>query len=280
MYPCKKLRNLLILFYIPKLTILLSKAKGNKNMAALLEAKNVTKIYAKSQHPSLNKVSFRITDGEFIAIMGASGSGKTTLLNVLSTIDTPTNGSITINGVNLRNLTDSKAADFRRDNLGFIFQEYLLLDSLTIFENIAVPLTLQKLSPKKIESMIRNLAKSFGIDAQLDKYPSELSGGQRQRASALRAIVKHPSILFADEPTGALDSSSATDLLNTLKESNESLHTTILMVTHDAYAASFADRILIFKDGCIIQELLKQNADRRAFYESIAQTIAKLDTER
>ncbi len=280
MYPCKKLRNLLILFYIPKLTILLSKAKENKNLATLLEAKNVTKIYAKSQHPSLNKVSFSVTDGEFIAIMGASGSGKTTLLNVLSTIDTPTSGSITINGVNLRNLTDSKAADFRRDNLGFIFQEYLLLDSLTIFENIAVPLTLQKLSPKKIESMIQSLAKSFGIDAQLDKYPSELSGGQRQRASALRAIVKHPSILFADEPTGALDSGSATDLLNTLKESNESLHTTILMVTHDAYAASFADRIMIFKDGCIIQELFKQNADRRTFYESIAREVAKLDTER
>ena len=249
-------------------------------MAALLEAKNVTKIYAKSQHPSLNKVSFSVTDGEFIAIMGASGSGKTTLLNVLSTIDTPTSGSITINGIHLKNLTDSKAADFRRDNLGFIFQEYLLLDSLTIFENIAVPLTLQKLPPQKIENMIRSLAKSFGIDAQLEKYPSELSGGQRQRASALRAIVKHPSILFADEPTGALDSSSATDLLNTLRESNESLHTTILMVTHDAYAASFADRILIFKDGCIIQELLKQNADRRAFYESIAHEIAKLDTER
>ena len=143
-------------------------------MAALLEAKNVTKIYANSQHPSLNKVSFSVTDGEFIAIMGASGSGKTTLLNVLSTIDTPTSGSITINGVNLKNLTDSKAADFRRDNLGFIFQEYLLLDSLTIFENIAVPLTLQKLPPKKIESMIRNLAKRFGIDAQLDQYPGEL----------------------------------------------------------------------------------------------------------
>lgn len=128
--------------------------------------------------------------------------------------------------------------------------------------------------------MIQILAKSFGIDSQLDKYPCELSGGQRQRASALRAIVKHPSILFADEPTGALDSGSATDLLNTLKESNESLHTTILMVTHDAYAASFADRIMIFKDGRIIQELLKQGAGRRAFYESIAQEIAKLDTER
>ncbi len=139
---------------------------------------------------------------------------------------------------------------------------------------------MKKLPPKKIENMVRSMAEAFGIDTQLNKYPSELSGGQRQRASALRAIVKRPSILFADEPTGALDSSSATDLLNTLKESNESLHTTIMMVTHDAYAASFADRIMIFKDGCIIRELFKQNADRRSFYESIAREVAKLDTER
>ena len=249
-------------------------------MSALLEAKEVTKIYARAQHPSLNRVSFSVAKSEFIAIMGASGSGKTTLLNVLSTIDTPTSGSITIDGVNIKNLSDSGAADFRRDKLGFIFQEYLLLDSLTIFENIAVPLTLQKLPPKKIENMGRSLAEAFGIDPQLNKYPNELSGGQRQRASALRAIVKRPSILFADEPTGALDSSSATDLLNTLKESNEALNTTILMVTHDAYAASFADRILIFKDGCIIRELFKQNDDRHTFYESIAQEVAKLDTER
>ena len=217
-------------------------------MSALLEAKEVTKIYAKAQRPSLNKVSFSVSKSEFIAIMGASGSGKTTLLNVLSTIDTPTGGSITIDGINIKNLTDSGAADFRRDKLGFIFQEYLLLDSLTIFENIAVPLTLQKLPPEKIENMVKSLAETFGIDTQLHKYPNELSGGQRQRASALRAIVKRPSILFADEPTGALDSNSATDLLNTLKESNETLNTTILMVTHDAYAASFADSILIFKD--------------------------------
>ena len=128
--------------------------------------------------------------------------------------------------------------------------------------------------------MVRSLAEAFSIDSQLNKYPTELSGGQRQRASALRAIVKRPRILFADEPTGALDSSSATDLLNTLKESNEALNTTILMVTHDAYAASFADRILIFKDGRIIRELLKENVDRRAFYESIAREVAKLDTER
>ncbi len=249
-------------------------------MSALLEAKEVTKIYAKAQRPSLNKVSFSVSKSEFIAIMGASGSGKTTLLNVLSTIDTPTGGSITIDGVNIKNLTDSGAADFRRDKLGFIFQEYLLLDSLTIFENIAVPLTLQKLPPKKIENMVKSLAEAFGIDAQLPKYPNELSGGQRQRASALRAIVKRPSILFADEPTGALDSNSATDLLNTLKESNEALNTTILMVTHDAYVASFANRILIFKDGRIIRELFKQNDDRHTFYESIAREVAKLDTER
>ena len=256
------------------------KRKGEFHMSALLEAKEVTKIYAKAQRPSLNKVSFSVSKSEFIAIMGASGSGKTTLLNVLSTIDIPSSGSITIDGINIKNLTDSGAADFRRDKLGFIFQEYLLLDSLTIFENIAVPLTLQKLPPEKIENMVKSLAETFGIDSQLNKYPNELSGGQRQRASALRAIVKRPSILFADEPTGALDSNSATDLLNTLKESNKALDTTILMVTHDAYAASFADRILIFKDGRIIRELFKQNDDRRTFYESIALEVAKLDTER
>ncbi|MCM1088153.1 MAG: ABC transporter ATP-binding protein [Muribaculaceae bacterium] len=249
-------------------------------MFTLLKAKNVTKIYPKAQHKSLDNVSFDVAEREFIAIMGASGSGKTTLLNVLSTIDTPTSGNITINGVNLKALNDSGAANFRRDYLGFIFQEYLLLDSLTIFENIAVPLTLQKLPPWKIENMIQSLAKTFGIDSQLSKYPGELSGGQRQRACALRAIVKRPSILFADEPTGALDSASATDLLKTLKKSNENLGTTILMVTHDIYAASFANRILIFKDGRIIQELLKQDNDRRTFYESIAQEVAKLDTER
>lgn len=249
-------------------------------MSVLLEAEEVTKIYEKADHPSLNKVSFRVTEGEFIGIMGASGSGKTTLLNVLSTIDTPTSGNIWINKVNLKSLNHTSAADFRKDNLGFIFQEYFLLDSLTIRENISVPLTLQKLPPKKIEKMVRSLAERFGIASQLDKYPNELSGGQRQRASAARAIIKHPSILFADEPTGALDSSSATELLKTLKEANEELHTTILMVTHDAYAASFANRILIFKDGSIIRELLKQDADRQTFYEAIAREVAKLDTER
>lgn len=249
-------------------------------MTALLEAKKISKIYEKSQQPSLNKVSFCVFKGEFIGIMGASGSGKTTLLNILSTIDIPTSGDIWINGINLKNLSNSAAADFRKDNLGFIFQEYFLLDSLTIRENISVPLTLQKLPPEKIEHMVQSLAERFGIASHLDKYPNELSGGQRQRVSAARAIVKQPSILFADEPTGALDSSSATELLNTLQEVNQEFHTTILMVTHDAYAASFANRILLFKDGCIIKELFRNSGNRLNFYESISIEIAKLDTER
>ncbi|KPI50924.1 bacitracin ABC transporter ATP-binding protein [Clostridioides difficile] len=249
-------------------------------MNTILKVNNITKIYTKGQKPSLDKVSFNVSEGEFIGIMGASGSGKTTLLNVLSTIDKPTSGDILINNVSLKSLNDTSSADFRRDNLGFIFQEYFLLDSLTIFENISVPLTLQKLHPDKIENMVRNLAERFGITAQLNKYPNELSGGQRQRASAVRAIVKQPSILFADEPTGALDSNSATELLYSLQEANEELKTTILMVTHDAYAASFANRILIFKDGCIIKELDKQQNSRRTFYELIIKEITKLDTKR
>ncbi|WP_195420867.1 ABC transporter ATP-binding protein [Faecalicatena contorta] len=249
-------------------------------MATLLEAKEVTKIYKNSIRPSLSKVSLCVAEGEFIGIMGASGSGKTTLLNVLSTIDTPTSGEIWISEVNLNELSNTSAADFRKDHLGFIFQEYFLLDSLTIRENISVPLTLKKLPPKKIDSMVRSLAERFGIASQLNKYPNELSGGQRQRASAARAIVKQPSILFADEPTGALDSGSATELLKALKEANEDLHTTILMVTHDAYAASYADRILMFKDGCIVKELCRGEKSRQSFYEAITQEVAQLDTGR
>ena len=202
-------------------------------MATLLEANEVTKIYAKGQRPSLNKVSFNVAESEFIAIMGASGSGKTTLLNVLSTIDTPTSGSIVINGVNLKQLSDTGSADFRMDNLGFIFQEYFLLDSLTIRENISVPLTLQKLPHKKIEKMVRSLAERFGIASQLDKYPNELSGGQRQRASAARAIVKQPSILFADEPTGALDYQTGKAILKLLQDTCRQKGMTVVVITHN-----------------------------------------------
>ncbi|HHB1913411.1 TPA: ABC transporter ATP-binding protein, partial [Bacillus cereus] len=232
-------------------------------MNALVSARNVTKIYNKKQLPGLNKVSFDIKAGEFVGIMGASGSGKTTLLNILSTIDTPTDGDVFINGINIQTLNNNKSADFRKDYLGFIFQEYFLLNSLTVKENIAVPLTLLKKSPKEIESTIESLARRFGIFEQLSKYPSQLSGGQKQRVAAARALAKQPSILFADEPTGALDSNSATELLQKLKEVNEELQTTILMVTHDAYAASFSSRILIFKDGNIIKELKKNKQNRK-----------------
>lgn len=249
-------------------------------MNALVSAKNVTKIYNKNQLPGLNKVSFDIQAGEFVGIMGASGSGKTTLLNILSTIDTPTDGDVFINGINIQTLNNNKSADFRKDYLGFIFQEYFLLNSLTVKENIAVPLTLLKKSPKEIESTIENLAKRFGIFEQLSKYPSQLSGGQKQRVAAARALAKQPSILFADEPTGALDSNSATELLQKLKEVNEELQTTILMVTHDAYAASFSSRILIFKDGNIIKELKKNKQNRKEFFEEILKEISKIDENR
>ncbi|MDA2512788.1 ABC transporter ATP-binding protein [Bacillus cereus] len=249
-------------------------------MNALVSAKNVTKIYNKNQLPGLNKVSFDIQAGEFVGIMGASGSGKTTLLNILSTIDTPTDGDVFINGINIQTLNNNKSADFRKDYLGFIFQEYFLLNSLTVKENIAVPLTLLKKSPKEIELIIESLARRFGIFEQLSKYPSQLSGGQKQRVAAARALAKQPSSLFADEPTGALDSNSATELLQKLKEVNEELQTTILMVTHDAYAASFSSRILIFKDGNIIKELKKNKQNRKEFFEEILKEISKIDENR
>lgn len=220
-------------------------------MQTILKVKDVTKNYNKNQKPSLQKVSFNVKAGEFIGIMGASGSGKTTLLNVLSTIDKPTSGEIYINGVDLRGLSDAASADFRRDYLGFIFQEYFLLDSLTIRENIAVPLTLQKLSPKKIEKLVKSLAERFGIASQLDKYPSELSGGQRQRASAARAIVKKPSILFADEPTGNLDSKNSQDVIDLLTKASRYYQQTILMITHNNSLTSMVDRVLRVTDGVL-----------------------------
>ena len=249
-------------------------------MNALVSARNVTKIYNKKQLPGLNKVSFDIKAGEFVGIMGASGTGKTTLLNILSTIDNPTDGDVFINGINIQTLNNNKSADFRKDYLGFIFQEYFLLNSLTVKENIAVPLTLLKKSPKEIESTIESLARRFGIFEQLSKYPSQLSGGQKQRVADARALAKQPSILFADEPTGALDSNSATELLQKLKEVNEELQTTILMVTHDAYAASFSSRILIFKDGNIIKELKKNKQNRKEFFEEILKEISKIGENR
>lgn len=246
-------------------------------MSILLNAQNITKYYSQNQPPALDHVSLKVEKGEFLGIMGASGSGKTTLLNVLSTIDTPTDGRISMEGVDLQKLTENASADFRRDHLGFIFQEYFLLDSLTVRENIAVPLSLLGRPPEKIDVLVEKLAKRFGIESLLAKYPAELSGGQRQRTAAARAIVKNPAILFADEPTGALDSASAASLLKKLREVNKQIGTTILMVTHDPTAASFADRILIFKDGRILKSLSRDGLDRALFGSRILKALSSLD---
>ena len=242
-------------------------------MSTLLQVMDVTKIYKNQPKPGLDHVSFEVKQGEFLGIMGASGSGKTTLLNVLSTIDIPTSGHIIMGKTHIEKLGQGQAADFRKNNLGFIFQEYYLLDSLTVRENIAVPLTLLHKPAQEIDRKVKELAELFGIDSQLKKYPSELSGGQR-------AMVKQPPLIFADEPTGALDSSSATELLTALTEVNHTLGTTILMVTHDPYAASYTDRILYFKDGHIISELQRHDAERRHFYEAIMQESARQDEKR
>lgn len=249
-------------------------------MSTLLQVTEVTKIYKNQPKPGLDHVSFSVHRGEFLGIMGASGSGKTTLLNVLSTIDTPTSGDITMGDVKIQKLNQARAADFRKNNLGFIFQEYFLLDSLTVRENIAVPLTLLHQSPVEIDKKIKELAELFDIGSQLNKYPGELSGGQRQRVAAARAMVKRPPLIFADEPTGALDSNSATELLSALFKVNQTLETTILMVTHDSYAASYTDRILYFKDGHIITGLERKNRERRDFYEEIMKETARLDGKR
>lgn len=249
-------------------------------MSTLLQITDITKIYENQPKPALDHVSFQVNRGEFLGIMGASGSGKTTLLNVLSTIDRPDSGDISMDGTKIQTLTQAQAADFRKNNLGFIFQEYFLLDSLTVRENIAVPLTLLHQSPETIDAKINWLAILFDISSQLDKYPGELSGGQRQRAAAARAMVKRPPLIFADEPTGALDSGSAASLLSALSSASQTLHTTILMVTHDPYAASCADRILHFRDGRIMASLTRGGRDRSLFYEEILRESARQDGNR
>lgn len=249
-------------------------------MSVLLQATDVTKIYPNQPKPGLDHVSFAVNHGEFLGIMGASGSGKTTLLNVLSTIDRPTEGNILMQNAQIQKLSQAQAADFRKKNLGFIFQEYFLLDSLTIRENIAVPLALLRRPAKEIDTEVDRLAELFGIASQLAKYPAELSGGQRQRAAAARALIKRPPLIFADEPTGALDSASASELLSALSKINRSQKTTILMVTHDPYAASYTDRILYFKDGNIISELNRGGQSRRDFYDTVMQEAARQDQNR
>lgn len=242
------------------------------NAKKVVEINEVTKTYGKKnqkQYQALKGVSFEVESGEFVGIMGASGSGKTTLLNILSTLDKPTSGSVKINGNDVTELKGNQLADFRSSEIGFIFQDFNLLESLTARENIALPLSLQNVSPKEIAPKVESIASTLGIESILDSYPTEVSGGQKQRIAAARALVHNPSVLFGDEPTGALDSQSATELLDTMRKLNEQQQVSILLVTHDPYSASYAKRILFIKDGQIGTELTRGDKSQQDFYQEI-----------
>lgn len=247
-------------------------------MEYVLKVNNVEKTYGKGTNTfkALKNITFSIEPGEFVGVMGPSGAGKSTLLNVLATIDSPTSGDIFIEADNIAKMKEDKLADFRRDHLGFIFQDYNLLDSLTVRENILLPLAIAKMPAKEINEKVISIAKTFGIEDLLDKYPYQLSGGQKQRTASSRALVTKPKLLFADEPTGALDSKSATEFLENLRSLNIEQEATIMMVTHDAYAASFCRRILFIKDGQLSKEMVRGNRTRKEFFQLILDELANL----
>lgn len=245
---------------------------------SILKTEQLVKIYGskKNQQEVLKKIDMTVEKGEFISIMGPSGSGKTTLLNVLSSIDYATTGRIEINGHQLQEMNNKQMSQFRKKELGFIFQEYNLLNTLTVQENIMLPLTIQKISKREARLRFDSICNTLGISDIKNKYPNEISGGQKQRTSAARAFIGQPSIIFADEPTGALDSKSASDLLNKLNQINETTQSTIVMVTHDSVAASYSNRVIFLKDGKIYSELYKGEDDRKAFYKEIIKTQSVL----
>lgn len=245
---------------------------------AILIGRKIRKVYGKKHTAQevLKGIDLEVNEGEFVGIMGQSGSGKTTLLNVLCSIDFATDGIIEINGQNLRNMKERALANFRRKQLGFIFQDYNLLDTLTVKENILLPLSISKVSKDEAEARFQQLVKVLGIEDVVLKYPNEISGGQKQRTSAARALISKPSIVFADEPTGALDSKSATALLSNLESINKQQRVTIMMVTHDAVTASFCSRVLFLKDGQIYTELYKGEKTRQQFFQQIMQTQSVL----
>ncbi len=246
---------------------------------SVLKVNNVKKIYGSkhggSTSTALNGVSFEIEKGEFVGIMGPSGAGKSTLLNVIATIDTVTAGNIYIGGQDISRIREPELSDFRRSKLGFIFQDYNLLDTLTLEENIALPLILSKKKVKQIETVTHSISVNLGIDDILNKYPYEVSGGQRQRAAAARAIANSPELILADEPTGALDSKSSRDLLQCMQSLNENNSATILLVTHDAFAASFCKRIIFIKDGTLFMEIYNPG-NRKAFFDQILKVLSSM----
>lgn len=244
----------------------------------LLQVEYIEKYYGTKTNitKALNKVSFGVEKGEFISIMGASGSGKTTLLNCISTIDTVTSGKILLDGEDITTIKEEEITAFRRDNLGFVFQEYNLLDTLTIEENIALPLTIKEMKPKEITRCVMEIAGRLQIEDILPKFPYQVSGGKRQRCACARAVVTRPKLVLADEPTGSLDSKSAFRLLEVMEELNQEMTATILMVTHDAFSASYANRILFLKDGKIFNEIWKGEKTRSRFYHEILDVLSLL----
>ena len=225
---------------------------------------------------ALDRVSFDVAEGEFIAIMGASGSGKTTLLNCISTIDTVSAGHILLNGQDISELPQQELARFRREKLGFVFQDFNLLDTLTLEENIGLALTINHMDPNLVRDRVQDVAMRLGIDDILEKFPTQVSGGQKQRAACARAMVAGQSLILADEPTGALDSRASKNLLEIMARMNRDMRATILMVTHDAYSASYASRVLFLKDGRLFNELLRGKRARAAVYHEILDVLGLL----
>ena len=256
----------------------ISNAGAPDNRNVLLSVRDVRKVYGSREAVTraLDDVSFDIAQGEFVGVMGPSGSGKSTLLNCISTIDAVTSGSIILNGRDITQLRSRQLSKFRRDDLGFIFQDANLLDTLTGFENIALALTIKGEKADSVRAKVDSTANMLGVTDVLQKYPRQMSGGQRQRVAAARAIVADPKLVLADEPTGALDSRNAAVLLETLEVLNAKLHATIMMVTHDAVAASYADRILFIKDGKLFNELRRGDDARTDFYQRILEVQAFL----
>lgn len=247
-------------------------------MSTVLQVKNIEKYYGNKRNltKAINNISFEVDKGEFVGIMGPSGSGKTTLLNCISTIDKVTTGSINIEGKDITTLSRKNIEKFRRENLGFIFQDFNLLDTLTVYENISLALSVIGANGKEIDSKVKQVANKLNISDILNKFPYEISGGQKQRVAASRAIITNPSLILADEPTGALDSKSSRILLESMENLNESLNSTIMMVTHDAFTASYCKRILFIKDGKIFNELIRGNDSRKDFFKRIIEVVTLL----
>ena len=249
-------------------------------MNEILKIKNITKDYGIKGFRTrvLKDISLNVNKGDFIAIMGPSGAGKTTLLNIMSTLDKQTSGDVILDGIDVSKVKNKELSKLRREKIGFIFQDYNLLDNMTLMNNIALPLALGKKKSKEIEDRVINIAKKFGLENHLDKYPYQLSGGQKQRGAAARSLITNPAVIFADEPTGALDSKSAYELLDSLEKVNKENNATIIMITHNPLTASYANEVYMINDGNIRCKLNKGDS-RKEFYSKIMDMVASMGGE-